>query len=381
VTPRLLFVALLGHAATSACAEQWLAEANAGSSAAYDTNPRLLSVGSEAVYGLITNASLDLSRRTEQSRLGLSPRFVARRYTGDYALDSDDIYLNADFVTGRGERSEYSIGASYSRDGTLTSEFVSTGFVPANTQREISGLRATASRSLSELTSVSGSVDYQDVQFEDGLRYGLQDYQYWSGLGYVQRSLSERTRVSLLARIGLLEASFTGDESQEVTVGLGLDRDWNERWTSSLYVGPTFSELNGRSSGTNTSFRVDVTGEWQRTTLRVQAERLLSPDAGRGQLESRDRASASVTYGLTEHLQASAVAAVDYFSQSSDPRNKGGDYRSYGRAAFGLVWRFSPQWSATARIEYAQRDDITDASRNSMIAGIEWRAQPRTLFH
>jgi hypothetical protein len=233
---------------------------------------------------------------------------------------------------------------------------------------------------VSERAILFGSATYQDVGYEDGLRYGLLDYKYWSGLGYLQHALSERTSVSLLARLAFLDVPVTGGESQEVTVGLGLDRNWSERWKSSIYVGPTFSEVNGRSSGTNTSYRVDLTGQWERSALRVQAERLLSPAAGVGQLESRDRASATVSHGLTEHIQASVSAAIDYFSEANDPRNRGGSYRSYGQAAAGLVWRFAPQWSAIARVEYSQRDDITDASRSALTAGIEWRAQPRTLF-
>jgi hypothetical protein len=361
-------------------ADQWQATGSAGSSAVYDDNPRLLDVGSESAFGLVTDASLELKRQTERSKLGLSPRVVARRYTGDYALDSDDIYLDLDYSTRTSERSEYSLRASYSRDGTLTSEFVPTGFVPANVSREVAEFSAAANRSVSERAGLFGSATYQDVRYDDGLRYGLLDYRYWSGLGLLQRSLSERTSVSLVARIGLLDVPLTRGESQEVTVGLGLDRSWSERWKSSFYVGPTFSEVNGRSSGTNTSYRADLTGEWERSALRVQAERLLSPDAGRGQLESRDRASASVTHGLSEYIEASVTATIDYFSEADDPRNRGGRYRTYGRAVAGLVWRFSPQWSATTRLEYAHRDDFTSASRSSLMAGIEWRARPRTLF-
>lgn len=375
-----MVVAMLGFTAGGAQAEQWLATANAGSSAVYDDNPRLLSVGSEAVYGLVTSASLDLSRQTEQSRLGLVPRVVARRYTGDYALDSDDVYLNLDYVTRPSDRSEYSAGASYSRDGTLTSEFVPTGFVAANVPREVSGFRAAASRNLSEVTSVSGSVDYQDVQYEDGLRYGLLDYQYWSGLGYVQRSVSERTSVSLVARVGLLDVPRTGGESQEVTVGLGLDRNWSERWRSSFYAGPTFSEVNGRSNGTNTSYRADIAGTWERSAFRVAAERLLSPDAGRGRLETHDQASASIQHGLTEQLRATATATVDYYSDSRDPRNTGGRYRSFTRIGVGLAWRASAHWIFSAGYEFSQRDDVTDASNHALTAGLNWSGLPRTIL-
>lgn len=377
---RLLLGAVLGLMAAGVQAGQWLATADAGSSAVYDDNPRLLSDGSESVVGLVTSASLALSRQTEQSRLGFSPRVVARRYTGDYALDSDDVFVDADFVARSSERSEYSLMARYSRDGTLTSQFAPTGFIPGNIMRDVTEFRVSGSRNSSEVTGVYGSLSYQDVGYEDGVRYGLFDYGYWSGVGYVQHAFSERTRASLVARIALLDVSQTGDESQEVTVGLGLDRTWNERWRSSFYVGPTFSEVNGRSTGTNSSYRADLTGEWERSALRIQAERLLSPDAGQGQLESRDRASVSVSHGLTERVQASFSAAIDYFSEADDPRNKGGSYRSYGQAAAGLVWRLSQHWSATARLEYAHRDDDTTASRTALTAGIEWRPDPRALF-
>jgi hypothetical protein len=380
VTARLLVGALLGLLASAVQAEQWLAAATAGSSGEYDSNPRLLSAGAEAAYGLVTTASADLSRRTEHSRLGLLPRIVVRRYTGDYALDSNDVYVNADYATRPDEHSEYSLTASYSRDGTLTSEYAATGFVPANIPRDAVGVQAAAGRSLSERTSAYGSVAYQDVSYEDGARYGLQDYRYWSGLGYLQRSVNERTEISFIARAALLEVPRTGGESQELTVGVGLDRDWNERWKSAFYLGPTFSEVNGTRGSVNASFRADVTGTWERSVLRLAAERLLSPDAGQGQLETHDQASVTLRHGLTEKLRAIATASVDYYSDPRDPRNEGGGYRSYSRVEIGLAWRASPHWSLSAGYEFAHRDDVTDASKHSLTASLTWSGLPRTVL-
>jgi hypothetical protein len=361
-----------------AAAGQWEVTASTGSYAEFDDNPRLQDEGADAVYGVVANLGIDLRRRTERSTLSLVPRVVVRRYTGDYALDSDDVFLNAD-QRFEGERGEYSLGASFARDGTLTSEFVATGSVSENTPRETIGLSAGASRTLDERSLLHGSAAYQNVQYEDGLRYGLLDYNYWSGLLYYQRSIDERTSFNVLSRVALLKVPLSGAESREFTPGLGLTRRWSDRWTTSFDVGPTFSEINGRSNGINTSFRLNLAGTWERSSLRVDAERLLSPAAGQGVLESRDRVAANLSYGLTEQLRATATAAVDYYSSADDPRNRGGRYRSYSRAGVGLVWRAAQQWSLNARYEFSHLEDDTNASSHQLVAGFNWSGPPRPL--
>ena len=369
---------LLTLACSFAHAEEWASVANFGSYAELDDNPRLLSEAAEAVQGVVADVSVQLTRRTESSTLGFQPRVVARRYTGDYALDSDDVFFNADYAV-NAERSQYSLGARYSRDGTLTSEFISTGFVGANVPREIHGLRGSASRNVSERTTLYGSLDYQDVGYVGGSRYGLVDYQYWSGVAYAQRSLNERTSFNVITRLALLDVPLTGAESREVSVGLGLDRQWSDRWKSTFALGPTFSESNGRSNGTNTSYRANLNGTWPRSALGVEAVRLLTPDAGQGTLETRDRASVSARHRLTEYLSANAFAAVDYYSDPDTPRNQGGGYRSFVSAGGGLAWQAAPEWSLSIRYEHSRREEFTTASGSQLLAGFSWRGLQRTI--
>jgi len=365
-------------ACSLALAEEWASTTSFGSYAEFDDNPRLLSEGAEAVQGVVADVSVQLRRRTESSTMSFQPRVVARRYTGDYTLDSDDVYVNADYAL-NSERSQYSLGALFSRDGTLTSEFIATGFVGANVPREIYGLRGSASHSMSERTKLYGSLDYQDVSYVDGLRYGLVDYQYWSGLAYAQRSLNERTSFNVITRLAILDVPLTGAESREVSVGLGLDRQWSDRWKSTFALGPTFSEANGRSNGTNTSYRASLNGTWPRSALSVEAARLLTPDAGRGTLETRDRATVSARHRLTERISANAFAAVDYYSDPDTPRNQGGGYRSFTSAGGGLAWQAAPEWSLSIRYQYSQRDEFITASANQLFAGFSWRGLQRTL--
>jgi hypothetical protein len=359
-------------------AEEWASSTTFGTYAEFNDNPRLLSEGAEAVQGVVADLSLKMTRSTESSSLSLQPRAVARRYTGDYSLDSDDVYVNADYVL-NSDRSQYSLGARFSRDGTLTSEFISTGFVEANVPREIYGLRGSASRSMNERMQLYGSLDYQDVGYVDGQRYGLVDYQYWSGLAYAQWSLNERTSLNVITRLAILDVAYTGAESREISVGLGLDRQWNDRWKSSFALGPTFSESDRRSNGANTSYRASLAGTWPRSSLAIEAERLLTPDAGRGTLETRDRASVSSRYRLTERVSADAFAAVDYYSDPDTPRNQGGGYRSFANAGGGLAWQAAPEWNLSIRYEFSRRDEFTTASANTVFVGVNWLGLQRSL--
>lgn len=354
-------------------AEEWMAGATLGSHAEFNDNPRMLSTGQESTYGLVSILEMDLSRRTERSTLEIVPRVVVRRYTGDDDLDSDDLGLDAGYRS-RTERGEYAFGAGYRRDGTLTSEFIVTGPVSANVPREIMATHAEASRNLNERTLLHGAVSYQDVSYEDGLRYGLFDYEYLSGLGYIQRSLSERTSVNLITRIALLEVPTTGVESRELTVGLGVDRAWSDRWKSTFSAGPTFSDVNGISNDMGTSFRADLSGTWERSSIRLEGERLLSPDAGLGSLETHDRFAVNARHQFTELLSATAFTVVDYYSDADDPRNRGGGYRSYGRAGGGLAWQATPEWNLSLGYEYSQRNESSDASGHRVRAGFTWHA-------
>jgi len=359
-------------------AAEWRAASSLASSAEYDSNPEMTSGSAEAVSGAIADLTLRLGRRSEVSSLDLTSRLIARRYTGDETLDSDDVYVNGDWRLD-GERNLFGLTASYARDGTLTSELGDTGFVEANVPREISALRASASRGLSERMQVNAALDYQDVRYQEGARYGLLDYQYWTGTAYTQRALSERSSFNLIARVAMLTVPDSDEDSREASAGVGFEHRWSEHWKSSLAIGPSYSETNGESNGTGTSYRATLAGDWPRRSAGLELSRVLSPDEGRGTLEVRDRLSFALRRELSERAAASAFASVDFFSSASDPRNQGGSSRNYIRAGGTLSWQAAQQWALSLSYRYLRQDESSIAVGHQFSAGVNWRGLGQSL--
>ena len=376
---RTVWLALtLAAAASGASAAEWQATTALASSAEYDSNPQMKSGSSEAVSGAVADLTLRLGRRSDVSSLDVTSRLLVRRYTGDDTLDSDDVYVNGDWRLDR-ERNRYGMSASYARDGTLTSEFGDTGFVEANVPRETTTLRASANRSLSERMQVNAVLAYQDVYYQNGARFGLLDYHYWTGTAYTQRALSERSSFNLIARVALLEVPESGGESREASAGFGFEHLWNERWTSSIAIGPSYSETNGESNGTGTSYRATLAGNWPRRSVGAEMERVLSPDEGRGTLEVRDRFALALRRELSERVVASAFASVDFYSGASDPRNQGGSSRNYARAGGTLAWQAAQQWALSLSYRYLRQDESSIASGHQISAGVNWRGLGKSL--
>jgi hypothetical protein len=359
-------------------AAEWGSVTTVGSSAEYNTNPRMTSQKTNPATGLVASLALDIGRRTESSSLDLTSRVLASRYSSDQSLDSDDVYLNADYALNT-ERSLYAMNANYSYAGALAGEYVASGFADVNVPSEVYGLRGSARHNLSERMQLFGSLGYQDVSFENGLRYGLVDYQFLTGLAYAQRSLSERTSVNLIARLAQQNAPQTDSESRSVSLGLGLDRQWTERWGSSLAIGPTSSVANGRSNGISTSYRATLAGKWPRSNLDARAERLLSPIEGRGTLQVRDSVSASVRHELMERLVANAYASVDHYSNPGRAGNRVRGNLTYASAAGALDWQPAADWTVTLSYRYLRQDEEAVATGSQLAVGVTWRGFQRTV--
>jgi hypothetical protein len=380
--PRQLL--MLAAAACSALApvrahaDEWAAAANLGSYAEFNDNPRLAADGGESVAGIVADLGAVLSWRAPTASLAIVPRVVVRRYTGNYALSSDDYYLTADYQLAA-ERSTLELSTAFSREGTATSDFVSTGYVEQNLPREAATIQASTTVNFSERSLVSGSLSYERVVFVGGLSYGLLDYDYVIARAYVQRALSDRTRLQVISRLAWMQVPQTGGASREVTAGMGLEHDWNERWRSNLSIGPSYSETDVVSNGISTSYRADLTGSWQLTQFAFTAQRLLSPTAGRGQLESRDDLEISGSRRLGEHWTVNGLVSAAFYSDASNPRYQGGQSRSYARAYAALAWQASPQWSWRLAVTHERQDAGVIGEGTRVTLGATWSGSGKAL--
>ncbi len=351
---------------------------SAGTRLEFNDNPRLVAGDVDTVTGVIADAGLDVRWGEEDWSLHFTPRFVGRRYTGDYELDSRDLSLDAGYAR-TFERNSIATSLGYQRASTLTGAFAATGATEDNVPSETLYARVALGHSASQRLSLNADLTYQDVAYIGGLRYGLRDYNYLSALTYTRYAVSERSSASIVARIGSLDIPVTGAGSREITVGLGFDHAWSERWQMDLYAGPTFSDFNDGPATTGYSYRTGLKGAWQRTQVNVQASRLLSPDAGQGRLQIREDYRASVSHSLRESLDASVFAASESYADTGRRADISGFQSGTERVGASLSWRPLDRWSFGATIEHTVRDAPGNPTGNLLSMAVTWNGRPLSL--
>ncbi len=375
IKARAAAIAILIAAIAPAGADELRVALSAGSSLEFNDNPRLSTADIESVSGIVIDAGVDARWGEESWQARFTPRVVGRRYTGDYELDSRDLFVNLGLAKST-ERNAYDIGLDYRREGTLTSEFVGTGSIDQNIPRESFVASASVTRSATQRVALNAIVSYEDTAYQDGLRYGLFDYNYWSALTYAKYSVSERSSANLIARIAILDVPITGVESREFTLGLGFDHKWSERWQMNLSAGPTFSDFAEGPSTTGYSYRGGLSANWERTRLSLEADRVLSPSAARGRLQTRQGLRASLSHSFRETLDGSLYLSNQTYTDVGRLEELTGYQSGSDRAGIAIGWRPFEQWGFQASFDHTILDSDASPSSNRFLVGVTWRGQP-----
>jgi hypothetical protein len=373
--------AALALAGGYACAAEWSATPALGTYSEYTSNPRLSTLdAADSAIGVVGDASLLLAWRDPVFEASLRPRLVLREYRGDDGLDASDVYVDGTFRRSL-ERGNAEFTAAYADDSTLTGDPAAGGVGGRSVPRQTLDASFAALRQTSELGQFGIRVQYDDVSYEQGLRDGLLDYRYLAGLAYQQHSLDARTRIRVIGRAARLYVPFTDRETYDYSAGLGLDRQWNPVWRSSIAAGPEFSRVAGGSTENGFSYRAELAGVMPRSTWQVEASRVLSPVASRGQLETRNALTFSADFRVRERLGVSALLSL---SQFEDPDRPGRpdldvDDRRYGTAALGISWQASEQCTWQAGYTYLVADETRRAEDHRIRIGASCGVRPWTV--
>lgn len=372
--------AALALAGGDAFAAEWSATPALGSYAEYTSNPRLSTLdAAESATGLVGDASLLLAWRDPVVEASLRPRFVLREYRGDDGLDASDVYVDGIFRR-TFERGNLQFTAGYADDSTLTGDPAAGGFAGRSVPRETIEASLAAARQTSERGQFGVRLQYDDVSYDQGLRSGLLDYRYLSGLAYHQHTVDARTSVRVIGRAARLYVPLTDRETNEYSVGLGLDRQWNAVWRSSIAAGPEFSRIEDGPTENGFSYRADLTGVMPRSTWQIEASRVLSPVASRGQLETRNALTFSADFRVRERLGVSTLLSLSQFEDPDVPGRPDRDFedRRYGTAALGIAWQASEQCTWRAGYTYLVADEIERAEDHRITLGASCGVRPWT---
>jgi hypothetical protein len=135
-------------------------------------------------------------------------------------------------------------------------------------------------------------------------------------------------------------------------------------------LGPTWAVAGEQTGRTTNSYRVRLSGGWQRSSLDLGASRLLSPNSGTGALQVEDSYTLTLRHSFSERLDSTAYVGFDRYS---DAGGGGGGPSSYGRMGAELVWRVSQQWSVRGSYQYLHYDTDGTAVGHQALLGLDWR--------
>lgn len=351
-------------AALTAClpanAAEWVAEPSVNLRQTYDDNIRLTNANHDSVWGTTLDPRLKLSRRSDLWDVNASARLRSSKYFGEDGLDTNDNFLDA-AVKRQFERGSIDTSASLVNDTTLQNEILDedTGLTVNQIDRTRQNLRLAGEYTFTEATWVEASVDYSTLEYDQGLIYGLQDYDSLTPELRVIHQLDSQTQVYGILNHTKVEYDLPSpfeSESKTNSLQLGAAYDITETWKVSGSVGSRKTESS------------QVTVE----TISIPFIGLIS------RLVSSENESTGLVYNasLTREFETGRLAMNA--SQSVNPSSSGTDTEST-QLGFTGIREFSTKLSAQLAVSYYQSSTVGDVTTTA--DNTRYRVSPTLSWH
>jgi long-subunit fatty acid transport protein len=244
----------------------------------------------------------------------------------------------------------------------LQGELQQTGFVLGFTQRNTWTGSPSWTFGITERLFWQSSYQFVDAQYQDGIRFGLVDYQVHGGTTGMTYNLGQLDQVKLTGEYTLVRTPFIRQDSTYYGAQGGWTHDFGHEMTGSLSGGVRFvSSTQDIPGGALTDhetvwvYRGTLRKKFERTTIQMDVSRDINP-SGFGRLLRTDRVGGSLSHNLTETLTASLNGGL-YFvggivtnaSSSSVPQSR------YASISPSMSWKFSQWWTVDVAYTYAER--------------------------
>lgn len=374
--PNLALLAVLMASPTVDAAE-WVAEPSVTVRGDYDDNFRLINAPHDDVWGLILDPRLNLRRRSELWDLNASGRLRAAQYPDSEEFNTTDNYFDL-AAKRRLERGALDASASLVNDTTLQNEVLDldTGLTVNQIDRSRLNLQIGGQYSFTETNMLKASVAHSTIDYDEGERYGLLDYDYLTPSVSVIHQYDPQTQLfGVLSHAKVDYDSINELESTTNSLQLGASYDVTETWKVSASAG---------SRRTETSEIVPVA--W---TLRpgvtlgggATVDQFCSA-AGTAYCElvfgPRDTESTGLVYdaSLTRQFETGDLSLSA--AQSVTPSSTGTDTETTNIQINGTK-RFSPKLSAKLAVSYSQSTSVENATtranndRYRIAPSLTWR--------
>lgn len=401
--PCLLLAAASTAAAPGLQAAEWAAEPSVTLRGEYDDNFRLTTVEHDAVWGTLLDPRLKLSRRSELWDLNATGRVRGAWYNGEDGLDTVDNFFDI-AARRRLERGSLEASAGLVNDTTLQNEVldIDTGLVVNQIDRSQRKLHVAGQYLFTETTWVETSVDYSQVEYDDGLRYGLLDYDYLTPGLRIIHQLNPKTQVfGILSHARVDYDTASELESTTDSLQLGAAYDLTEVWKVSGSAGVRRTETSSLvpnavprpgleflfpfvydvvyetrdSETTGVVYDASLTREFETGSLKLSASQSIIPSS-----LGTDTETTQFDLDGTRRLSAklSAQFAVSYFRSDSVGDVTTRADRTRYRLAPSLTWRLDRDLALKAGYTYTHikrdiaRNDTADSNMAYVSLDYTW---------
>jgi hypothetical protein len=351
-------------------AAEWSAAPSLSVKGEYNSN-LLLNNGNNEVWGQSVDTEVKFKGSTESLEVegGARGKFV--HYYGEQEREYTNLYFPLK-TSYRSDRHTLGFEGGFTRDNTLQSELQQTGFVLRFTQRNMWTAAPRWTFGITERLSWQSSYQFMDAQYQDGIRFGLVDYQVHGGTTGMNYSLGELNQVQLTGEYTLVRTPFIRQNSTYYGAQGGWTHDFGHELTGSISGGVRFvSSTQDLPGGSLTDrdtvwvYRGTLRKKFERTTLQMDGSREINP-SGFGRLLQSDRVGGSLSHNLTETLTATLNGSLYFVSGVVTNASSGSLPQSrYFYFSPSVSWKFSQWWTVDVGYTYAERVVSSLNQRNS----------------
>lgn len=356
---------------------------------------RLLRCTEEDAFGLLLDARITASWRTQTTNYSLTPRVQARIYpdSNDEDLEEDNYYLDGS-VSHQMRLSQVGLSAGYSSVGVRTAEFdealpdnpdqppppggSSGRFVSPDTTRDSWYVRPYWSLNISSRNLLTVSGSYLDAEYDRrAIASTYFDYTYTLVEPTLTHTLNPKTSLVLVTGSSRYESEQPNgpvdNESETYSLRFGFTRVLSEvstlnvtmgfATTDSVVDGLSFDPrtglacglptCKGRSSSDNFVGQASYRLRGERTELNLDVSRFTAPQST-GSEVIRDQVAAYVSQRLTTRLRGRLGILV---TQEESVLGAGLRFdQDYLRGEAELNYQLTRRWSLTGRYQYTSTD-------------------------
>ena len=362
----------LALGAGTALAADWAYDPKVTASYEYNDNLRLTDTpGQEIkVSGGSLDAQLLVQGETPRTLFQLTPRLRSTFYPGDEDQETNDQFLRM-MLKHKGERSESTLDANYSRVDTLGKYFPSAGVgdggglgdpghgdgvgrsTSQNRETRL-GVSPQFSFDVSERHGIEASAGYLDVSFEHHVEGDREDFSNIYGAVAYRYKMSPTRSLAVGAGISHFKQDGSAATDSE-TVGVEWSSKISETSQWFVRAGASRTESAGDSSSSDSGFAGGAGVRWsfEVTDIFFDLNRSVDPNAS-GRFVQRDQLRMHVARRL------SPMTTIDLGGRFIRDGQTGSDItfeeRQYAAGSIGVSWRMSREWSLGGSYTYVWRE-------------------------